>query len=170
MNPTKEKLVTDNIRFSTYMAKRFLSTGIEWDELVSLCNLGLVKAAHAYNPGRGYKFATLAATAMKNEVLMELRRKKHPTVPLDEVIADDGAGGQFTRADILSCEEAGYADVEFSLELAGMNLTQKQRMAIRLMNAGYSQKEIGGALGYSQSYVSRIARSVGRKILRRSDL
>ena len=45
MDKEKEQLITENIKLAYYVAKRFLNSGSEYEDLVSVASLGLVKAA-----------------------------------------------------------------------------------------------------------------------------
>ena len=54
MDKEKEQLITENIRLAYYVAKRFLNSGIEYDDLVSVASLGLVKAAKKFNQEKAY--------------------------------------------------------------------------------------------------------------------
>ena len=60
MTEEKERLVVDNLRLAGYMAQKYKSTGIDFDELVSIGYMGLVKAANSYQPERG-KFSSWPA-------------------------------------------------------------------------------------------------------------
>ena len=53
MTEEKERLVLDNLRLAGYMAQKYKSTGIDFDELTSISYMGLVKAANSYQPERG---------------------------------------------------------------------------------------------------------------------
>ena len=83
----KETLVEDNLNLAYYIAHRFQSYGIEFDDLVSICFVGLAKAANTYDPEKA-KFATLAVMIMRNKVLMELRKKEPFKQSLDEELED----------------------------------------------------------------------------------
>ena len=48
MTEEKERLVLDNLRLAGYMAQKYKSTGIDFDELTSISYMGLVKACLLY--------------------------------------------------------------------------------------------------------------------------
>jgi RNA polymerase sigma factor (sigma-70 family) len=50
----------------------------EFDDLVGVGNVALVKAAAAFDPGRGYKFATYASRAINNAMWDWMTCKRHP--------------------------------------------------------------------------------------------
>jgi RNA polymerase sporulation-specific sigma factor len=49
-------------------ANRFRNRGIEYDDLLSTANMGLVKAANAFESSRGLKFSTYAVPVILGEV------------------------------------------------------------------------------------------------------
>ena len=54
------ELVTRNTRLVIAIAKRYRGHGVELADLIQEGNLGLLKAARRFDPGRGYRFSTLA--------------------------------------------------------------------------------------------------------------
>ena len=72
---SRNELVEKNIKLAYFVAARFQNCGIEYEDLVSICFLGLIKAADTYNPERS-KFSSYAYRVMENEVLQEIRRVK----------------------------------------------------------------------------------------------
>lgn len=77
----QKKLIEDNIRLSYYNAKKWSNKlsrnyNLTFDDIVSDCMLGLIKAAKALDIERGIKFATFAVRVMDNQILMTLRISK----------------------------------------------------------------------------------------------
>jgi RNA polymerase sporulation-specific sigma factor len=71
---TKGKLIEHNLRLVVYIAKKFESTGIGLDDLVSIGTIGLIKAINTFNPEKNIKLATYASRCIENEILMFLRK------------------------------------------------------------------------------------------------
>ena len=65
-----EDLVGANLDLAEQLARRYDGRGQSLEDLVQVANLGLVYAAHRYDPGRGAPFAAFAAPT----ILGELRR------------------------------------------------------------------------------------------------
>ncbi|MGQ9585065.1 MAG: sigma-70 family RNA polymerase sigma factor [Anaerolineae bacterium] len=53
-------LVQANLRLVVSVAKRFLTSGLAFSDLVQEGNLGLLRATRKFDPRRGYKFSTYA--------------------------------------------------------------------------------------------------------------
>ena len=54
----RKKLIVHNLRLVVYIAKKFESTGIGIEDLVSIGTIGLIKAVNTFNPEKNIKFAT----------------------------------------------------------------------------------------------------------------
>lgn len=173
MDKSKEKLVTDNMPFVGYMARKFLWTGIEYGELVAAGNLALVKAANGFDGSRSISFLAYARQCIKNEILMECRKlrkeRMHVAASLDEKVHDSQNGDEpLFLLDMLPCEERGYRAVEDADWYTGLRktavLTESERRVLILLIGGYTQKAAGRKMGLSQSYVSRLAKKASRKL------
>lgn len=60
--------MTENIGLVHLCARRFLSRGVEYDDLFQAGCVGLVKAAENFDPARGVKFSTYAVPVILGEV------------------------------------------------------------------------------------------------------
>lgn len=160
-----KELAEENLRLAYATAGRLRGCGIEYGELVSICSLGLVKAADTYDPGKGCMFSSYAITVMRNEVLQEIRREKKNAcagVSLDEELPD-GRLRLETVPDARDC----YAESETAglyRSWAG-TLTAQEREIFRLVAlCGLSQAEAGKRMEISQPQVSRIYRRIIKRI------
>ena len=59
-----EKLVTDNLALAKYVAKKYIQSGLEYDDLLQVAYEGLVLAAARYDPSKGFAFSTFAVCCM----------------------------------------------------------------------------------------------------------
>ncbi len=89
-------LVEHNLRLVAHVAKKFDSSGIDQDDLISIGTVGLIKAVDTYQPTKGTKFATYAARCIQNEILMQLRalKKTRKDVSLYSPIGTDKEGNE----------------------------------------------------------------------------
>jgi RNA polymerase primary sigma factor len=67
-----DKLVRSNLRFVVSIAKRYSGQGVPLDDLINEGNLGLVRAAHRFDPERGYKFISYAVWWVRQAILHSL--------------------------------------------------------------------------------------------------
>jgi RNA polymerase sigma factor (sigma-70 family) len=62
------KLAADNIKLAYSHARMNRSSGIDPEELDSICMMALVKASRGFDPDRGFKFITYAVMLMKHAI------------------------------------------------------------------------------------------------------
>ena len=66
----KDILITHNLRLVVYIAKRFESSGVGVEDLISIGTIGLAKAVNTFNSDKNIKLATYASRCIENEILM----------------------------------------------------------------------------------------------------
>ena len=173
----KEKLIEHNLRLVVYIAKKFESSGLDMEDLISIGAIGLIKAVQTYNYDKNIKLATYASRCIENEILMQLRKstKQKLEVSLDEPLNYDGDGNELLLSDVLSSEEDGVSknldqSVEKQLLWNSIKKLGKREQDIMKLRFGLegreekTQKEVAEMLGISQSYISRIEKKILSKM------
>ena len=169
----KNILVEKNLRLVVYIAKKFESSGVNIEDLISIGTIGLMKAVNSYNLDKNIKLATYASRCIENEILMYLRKnsKTKTEISIDEPINIDGDGNDLLLEDILGTDnDSVFKSVEDSdnkkvLFKAIKNLNKREKIIMQL-RYGFggveelTQKEVADKLGISQSYISRIEKKV----------
>lgn len=173
----RETLIVHNLRLVVYIARKFESTGVQTEDLISIGTLGLIKAVNTFRLSKNIKLATYASRCIENEILMYLR-KTNPAkaeVSYFEPLNVDWDGNELLLSDILGSEpDDVYRDLECEDERSRLyravnSLCERER-AIMTMRFGlgggreYTQKEVADALGISQSYISRLEKRIIEKI------
>lgn len=169
MTREQQELVENNLGLAHYMAHRYRQSSIEFDELISLSYLGLVKAALHYDPNKEIRFSAFAGTVMTNEILQQLRRdRKHNKVvaSLDE---ETVPGEDMTLGEIIPDPHDHYESVLFMIDMKkNEELLEKNEVRVlraKIIETDLSQREIARELDMSQSYVSRVMAGMREKIL-----
>ncbi|CDC13094.1 rNA polymerase sigma factor [Clostridium sp. CAG:413] len=173
----RELLIVHNLRLVVYIAKKFESTGVQIEDLISIGTLGLIKAVNTFRLSKNIKLATYASRCIENEILMYLR-KTNPAkaeVSYFEPLNVDWDGNELLLSDILGSEpEDVYRNLECEDERSrlyrAVNSLEERERVIMTMRFGlgggreYTQKEVADALGISQSYISRLEKRIIEKI------
>lgn len=172
-NDAKDKLVEHNLRLVVFLAKKFESSGLDMEDLVSVGTIGLIKAINSFRRDKQIKLATYASRCIENEILMYLRKlsKRKAEVSLDEPLNVDGEGNELLLADILGTDsDAIYTHVENEVEhrlleegLSRLSAREQQIIEMRFGLDGEderTQKEVADLLGISQSYISRLEKKI----------
>lgn len=169
----KVKLVEHNLRLVVYISKKFESTGLELEDLISIGAIGLIKAVQTYKYDKNIKLATYASRCIENEILMQLRKmsKIKGEVSIDEPLNFDADGNELLLSDILYTEADSVsknldASIEKQLLWEAIKRLNEREQDIMILRFGLSgkeektQKEVADLMGISQSYISRIEKKI----------
>lgn len=178
----REKMAEENVSLVYYVVKSFLSSGIPYDELVSIGMVGYSKALFAYDSERNVKFSTYAINCIKNEILFFLRKEKNHmrnNISFNYVLATDKNGNNLSLEETLSEtkdddvrsleENVVFDDSVEGLKEAIKFLTPKEQYIITYrygLDRGIikTQKEIADTIGMSQANVSKIEKNILQKV------
>ena len=85
----RNTLIIHNLRLVVYIAKKFESTKINIEDLISIGSMGLIKGVQTFKLEKNIKLATYASRCIENEILMYLRKtyKSRQELSLDEVLS-----------------------------------------------------------------------------------
>ena len=72
----KKVLIERNLRLVAHIAKKYNSSYVDQEDIISIGTIGLIKAINSYNNGKGVRLATYAARCIENEILMYFRSTK----------------------------------------------------------------------------------------------
>ncbi|WP_240610859.1 RNA polymerase sporulation sigma factor SigE [Ammonifex thiophilus] len=177
----RNTLVERNLRLVVYIARKYESTGINLEDLVSIGSIGLIKAVNTFNPQRKVKLATYASRCIENEILMFLRRQSRTLrqeVSFDEPLNTDWDGNELLLSDVLGTEgdvTSRHLEEEVDrkiLKLALASLSGRERVIMELRfglgadGEEKTQKEVADLLGISQSYISRLEKRILKRLRR----
>lgn len=169
----REPLITHNLRLVVYIAKKFESTGVCTEDLISIGTIGLIKAVNTFCPTKNIKLATYASRCIENEILMYLRKNsqlKNET-SIDEPLNTDWDGNELLLSDVLGSDPnivttkiEQEAECNVLLE-AVSNLPERDKLIMQLRfglsgKKEHTQKEVADMLGISQSYISRLEKRI----------
>ena len=169
----RDALITHNLRLVVYLAKKYESSGVPQEDMISIGTIGLIKAVNTYSPDRCIKLATYASRCIGNEILMYLRKSsnRRQEASIDEPLNVDGDGNELLLSDILGSDENQISqrleqDAERAVlrrAVAALSPRERQIMELRFGLADgveRTQKEAADALGISQSYISRLEKRI----------
>ncbi len=173
----RQKLITHNLRLVVYIAKKFDSTGINLEDLISIGTIGLIKAVNTFIPSKGIKLATYASRCIENEILMFLRKNQNRRheLSIDEPLNSDWDGNELLLSDVLGTESDVVSrgvenDAERSMVRKAVSaLNQRERLIMELRfglsgHKEHTQKEVADIIGISQSYISRLEKRILKEL------
>ncbi len=178
----REKLIVHNLRLVVYIAKKFESTGLCVDDLVSIGTIGLIKAVNTFCPDKNIKLATYASRCIENEILMFLRKstQQKNEISIDEPLNVDWDGNELLLSDVLGTDDDCVSkdletEVERNLLLTAVSHLEPRERSIMEMRFGLggkkelTQKEVADRIGISQSYISRLEKRIIKHLKKELD-
>ena len=176
-NGARESLIVHNLRLVVYIARKFESSGVGIEDLISIGTIGLIKAVNTFCPDRNIKLATYSSRCIENEILMYLRKSTplKNEVSLDEPLNVDWDGNELHLSDVLGSEsDVIHRRMEQECEnrlllrcVAALPEREQRIMRLRFGLYGsreHTQKEVADLLGISQSYISRLEKKIIRHL------
>ncbi len=173
----RNKLIVHNLRLVVYIAKKFESTGIGVEDLVSIGTIGLIKAVNTFCPNKKIKLATYASRCIENEILMFLRKSSQyrNELSIDEPLNIDYDGNELLLSDILGTDddvvnkgietEAEREILRGAVSELGDREREIMEMRFGLIDGKEkTQKEVAELIGISQSYISRLEKKIIQKL------
>lgn len=178
----RDLLIEHNLRLVAHIAKKYTTSGriasVDFDDIISIGSIGLIKAIDSFNSGKSARLATYAARCIENEILMHIRSSKKYSndIFLQDPIGHDFDGNEITVMDMVKSDDDPVPDeVSDKIDITRMMrkidevLDEREREIIRLRYAvcggeEMTQREIASMLGISRSYVSRIEKKALKKI------
>ncbi|MBQ4333337.1 MAG: RNA polymerase sporulation sigma factor SigE [Clostridia bacterium] len=173
----RDALITHNLRLVVYIARKFESSGVGVEDLISIGTIGLIKAVQTFCPDRNIKLATYSSRCIENEILMYLRKnaQRRSEISIDEPLNVDWDGNELLLSDVLGSDpDVVHRDLEQEAErqqlllcVARLSPREQQIMRLRFGICGeqeHTQKEVADRLGISQSYISRLEKRIIRRL------
>lgn len=173
----KNELIEHNLRLVAHIIKKYYSSSVQQDDLISIGTIGLIKAINTFDPDKGTRLATYAARCIENEILMQFRAQKKPAqdISVNEPIDTDSEGNPLTLMDIISTEDEIVEDIykitmlkKLSTEVG--RIKDPREKSIIMMRYGLdgmrpmTQLEVSKKLNISRSYVSRIEKKALKEL------
>lgn len=175
-------LIEHNLRLVAHISKKYISavklSSADFDDLVSIGTIGLIKGIDSFNPEKNVRVVTYVSRCIENEILMYIRstKKSIGDIFLQDPVGHDFDGNEITVMDVIRSEENPVPDeVSQRLEMTDIinkmsDVLDERELLILKMRYGLyrgeeiTQREISDMLGISRSYVSRIEKKALKKI------
>ncbi len=170
-------LIERNLRLVAHVSKKYVSTNIDQDDLISIGTIGLIKGINSFDSSKNIRLATYVARCIENEILMFLRssKKTKSEVYLNEPIGKDKDDNEVTLMEVLETEDKSIED-EIDLKMKVKKLYEKMKAVLKdreklILELRFglggkkpkTQNEIASMMGISRSYVSRIeTKAIGK--------
>ena len=170
-------LIERNLRLVAHVAKKYSTSKVDQDDLISIGTIGLIKGIKSFNIEKGARLSTYVSRCIDNEILMHLRatKKLSAEVYLNEPIGKDKDDNVVTLQEVLENNERNIEDevdikmkIKMLYEKMKSLLKNREKEILELRfglggNKPKTQNEIASMMGISRSYVSRIeTKAIGK--------
>ena len=170
----RDELLIHNIKLVLHQIKKhFQNIDYYKEDLVSIGNIGLIKAIETFDLSKGFEFTTYAAKCINNEILMFLRKikKDYSMESLEKTISGDNEGNELKLKDTIEDKSDitdKYTENELYMAIDGIvnDLPEQKREIIKLYfgfynDTPYEQEKIASMFSITQSGVSKtISRTI----------
>lgn len=173
----KNILIERNLRLVAHVCKKYSSTNVDQEDLISIGTIGLIKGINSFNIEKGARLSTYVSRCIDNEILMYLRsiKKLGAEVYLEDTIGKDKDDNTVTLKEVLENDDRNIED-EVDLKFKVKRLYQKIKEVLKdrektIIELRFglngerpkTQKQIAKIMGISRSYVSRIeTKAIGK--------
>lgn len=173
----RDRLITHNLRLVVYIARKFESSGVGIEDLISIGTIGLIKAVSTFRTDKKIKLATYSSRCIENEILMFLRKNSQlrRELSIDEPLNVDWDGNELLLSDILGSDpdlvnRGVEQEAERNVLLSCVAQLPEREQTIMRLRFGiggeqeHTQKEVADLLGISQSYISRLEKKIIKRL------
>ena len=175
----RNKLIEHNLRLVAHIAKKYDTSLVTNDDLISIGTIGLIKGVDTFKDKKGVKITTYCARCIENEILMYFRKnnKYSKDISINEAVGFDKDGNEIEIQDILEVPHTDFCDsldlkdnIKSLYKYLDVLTPRERRIIIKRYGLDNTreetQKSISKRLGISRSYVSRIEKRALTKLLR----
>jgi len=162
----RQHMIRANLRLVVAVAKRYRGRGLAFGDLVQAGNVGLVRAADWFKPGKGTRFASYAGVCIRWEVRREIGRRVGRMASVDAMREENMLGEVEDKASRRPLEESrARQDADTLLSC----LRDREAVVLRRrygVGTGHPEtlSEIAGALGLTRQRVQQIEARAVRKV------
>ena len=122
-------LIERNLRLVAHVCKKYSTTNVEQDDLISIGTIGLIKGIKSYDSSKGVRLATYVSRCIENEVLMHLRsvKKLGAEGSLEDTIGKDKDDNTVSLQEVLEINEKSIEDeVDLKLKIKKLYVKMKE--------------------------------------------
>ena len=129
----KNILIEKNLRLVAHVCKKYASTNVEQEDLISIGTIGLIKGIKSFDVKKGARLSTYVSRCIDNEILMYLRsiKKQGAEVYLEDAIGKDKDDNTVTLKEVLENNEKNIED-EVDLKFKVKRLYEKIKEVLNL--------------------------------------
>lgn len=125
-------LIERNLRLVAHVCKKYTTSTVEQDDLISIGTIGLIKGIRSFDSNKGVRLATYVSRCIENEVLMHLRtvKKIGAEVYLEDAIGKDKDDNTVSLQEVIENDERSIED-EVDIKFKIKKLYEKMKEVLK---------------------------------------
>lgn len=125
-------LIERNLRLVAHICKKYTTTKVEQDDLISIGTIGLIKGINSFDNSKNVRLSTYVSRCIDNEILMFLRSSKkiNSEVYLEDPIGKDKDDNTVTLQEVLENSDKNIED-EVDLKFKVKQLYTKMKEVLK---------------------------------------
>ena len=161
---SKQELFEKNINFAYWFISKYFPALIGDEDISQIALIGLWKACILYDEDRS-KFTTLAGVCIRNEILMELRKRNKQADLYRVHLGDPIKEGESLAIEEVVKDES-YRPDSSSIFVTDLikSLSSREKQVIACRFKGLTQQQAAKQMGISQACYSRLLKAVRKKL------
>lgn len=169
----QENLVINNQKLVYHFVQKLNIPYDDYEDIISIGNIGLIKAAATFNKSANTKFSTYALHCIQNEILMHFRKEKSRKnyISLSSTIINDSGDDEVELIELIEDPDGDFVEkithnevFEKVICIILIFLTPKERFIILHELSGTHKCNIALSLNVTASYISQLVRKIKQKI------
>lgn len=154
-------LIERNLRLVAHVCKKYSSTNVDPDDLISIGTIGLIKGINSFKSEKNVKLSTYVSRCIDNEILMFLRstKKLGAEVSLEDPIGKDKDDNTVTLQDVLENNEKNIdEEVDLNIKIRGLYNKMKQVLKEREKQIIELRFGLDGSKPKTQNQIAKMLR------------
>lgn len=150
--------------FVHVLARRFLTSGVDIDDLYQEGMLGVLSAVKSYDSKKSASFKTYATLCVQNRLLSVLKKRSENSVFDSHTISIENTTEEYFSNDSVEDITIGKESFDRIVDFIDSKLSNKEQEVLKLFLSGYSYDEIAKKTNASVKSVDSSLQRVRQKL------
>jgi len=156
-------LIERNLRLVAHVCKKYSSTKVEQDDLISIGTIGLIKGINSFKPDKNVRLSTYVSRCIDNEILMYLRSSKkiNAEVSLEDPIGKDKDDNVVSLKDVIENNERNIEEeVDLKMKIKQLYKNMKNVLKDREKDIIEMRFGLDGKKPKTQNEIAKMFRNI----------
>lgn len=165
LQQSREERIIANKNLVYHLLKNYSIRPDDYDDIVQIGMIGLMKAVDTFDESRNFKFTTYAGRVIHNEIRMYFRKSKKYTkdISMNTVVGEGKNAEELILEDTIQDNTLAVSEkieqqeyIEYVIDIILSQFSRRDTIIFLYQMSGMKQREIAERLQLSRTYISRI--------------